>query len=271
MPKAGNEKKAKAPDATEPKKKKTVVKKKPAVAKKAPDDKTAYDKMAKPKEAKVTKEAKAVAVLDAIEAHGYTAVIREYEETTVKKVIDSYVRAGLKVLEIATSCPQWAKAVKALRAKSPEVVVGVGTCLTVEHCQAAVKAGAQFVVSPIFDEAVVKEAVRLKTPMMPGCATPAEMKRATALGCPIQKLFKDTTLRVTLSTVGKNENCNCDEAVEKAKEEMKAAEKAPAAKSPKSSPRSSKAPSIKSLGSARSSKSGSEKGSVASSEASFVE
>ena len=162
----------------------------------------------------MTKEAKAVAVLDAIEAHGYTAVIREYEETTVKKVIDSYVRAGLKVLEIATSCPQWAKAVKALRAKSPEVVVGVGTCLTVEHCQAAVKAGAQFVVSPIFDEAVVKEAVRLKTPMMPGCATPAEMKRATALGCPIQKLFKDTTLRVTLSTVGKNEICNCDEAVE---------------------------------------------------------
>ena len=71
------------------------------------------------------------------------------------------------------------------------MLVGVGTCLTVGQCKAAVAAGAQFVVSPVLDEAVVKEAKRLKTPMVPGCSTPSELNRAHQLGCPIQKLFPE--------------------------------------------------------------------------------
>jgi len=61
----------------------------------------------------------------------------------------------------------------------------------VGQCKAAVAAGAQFVVSPVLDEKVVKEAARSKTTMVPGCSTPSEMHRAHQLGCPIQKLFPE--------------------------------------------------------------------------------
>ena len=159
------------------------------------------------------KQERAEAVVQSIEQHGYTAVVRAYESTTVAKIIDQYVKGGLKVIEVTTSCPGYAKAIKELRTKKPDVLVGVGQCLTVLQCKTAISAGAQFVVSPVFDEAVVKEAIKRNTPMMPGCATPGEMKRAQQIApklCSIQKLFPETKLPVVLQSVGKSGAvCDC--------------------------------------------------------------
>lgn len=129
-------------------------------------------------------------VAQAIERHGYAAVVRAFEGQQVRPVIEAYLAGGLKVIEITTSCPGWAKYITEYRRRK-DLLVGVGTCLTVAQCKEAVAAGAQFVVSPVFDEAVVKEATRLKAPMVPGCSTPSEMNRAHQMGCPFQKLFPE--------------------------------------------------------------------------------
>ena len=53
----------------------------------------------------------------------------------------------------------------------------------------AVEQGARFLVSPVVDEAVIEEAVRLGVAMMPGTHTPTEMLRAHRAGAQLQKLF----------------------------------------------------------------------------------
>ena len=53
---------------------------------------------------------------------------------------------------------------RALRERRPEVIVGVGACTTPLQCKTAVASGAQFVVSPAFDEALVKEGAFARHP-----------------------------------------------------------------------------------------------------------
>ena len=55
--------------------------------------------------------------------------------------------------------------------------------------RAAVAHGAVFLVSPIVDEEVIEEALRLDVAIMPGTHTPTEMVRAHRAGAPLQKLF----------------------------------------------------------------------------------
>lgn len=59
-------------------------------------------------------------------------------------------------------------------AHRPGVLVGLGTCLTPEDAQRGIAAGASFVVSPVLDDAVVRETLRANCVSIPGCSTPSE-------------------------------------------------------------------------------------------------
>jgi 2-dehydro-3-deoxyphosphogluconate aldolase/(4S)-4-hydroxy-2-oxoglutarate aldolase len=74
-------------------------------------------------------------------------------------------------------------------ARDEELLVGAGTVLTPDQARAAVKAGARFLVSPVVDPAVIRTAVELDVPCVPGAFTPTEMMAATAAGADIVKLF----------------------------------------------------------------------------------
>jgi 2-dehydro-3-deoxyphosphogluconate aldolase/(4S)-4-hydroxy-2-oxoglutarate aldolase len=59
----------------------------------------------------------------------------------------------------------------------------------VEDAEAAVRAGAKFLVSPVVDEVVIEKAASLGVAMMPGTHTPTEMWKAHQAGASLQKLF----------------------------------------------------------------------------------
>jgi 2-dehydro-3-deoxyphosphogluconate aldolase/(4S)-4-hydroxy-2-oxoglutarate aldolase len=61
--------------------------------------------------------------------------------------------------------------------------------LTVEQARRAVDAGATFLVSPVADEAVIREATARGVAIMPGVHTPTEMLMAHRAGAPLLKLF----------------------------------------------------------------------------------
>jgi len=69
------------------------------------------------------------------------------------------------------------------------LAVGAGTVLTPEEAVRACDQGAEFLVSPVVDEAVIREATRLGVPIIPGTQTPTEMLTAHQHGAPLQKLF----------------------------------------------------------------------------------
>lgn len=117
-----------------------------------------------------------------------SAIVRTNSADSARRAMLAAVKGGFRVCEFTLTVPGALDLVREFRANK-DLIVGAGTVLTQEDARAAVGAGAQFLVSPVVDEAVIAEATKLNVAMMPGCATPTEMLRAHRAGAQLQKLF----------------------------------------------------------------------------------
>jgi 2-dehydro-3-deoxyphosphogluconate aldolase / (4S)-4-hydroxy-2-oxoglutarate aldolase len=95
---------------------------------------------------------------------------------------------GLPCAEVTFRTARAAEALK-LMARDPRLVVGAGTVLTVEQLDAAVKAGATYVVTPGYGRDVVRACQDRGIPVIPGVATPTEIQMALADGITLVKFF----------------------------------------------------------------------------------
>jgi 2-dehydro-3-deoxyphosphogluconate aldolase/(4S)-4-hydroxy-2-oxoglutarate aldolase len=98
------------------------------------------------------------------------------------------VEGGIRFIEITFSVPGADEVVRKLSADD-RVSVGAGTVLSVDDARRALKAGASYIVSPNFDEDVVKFTKKEGAASIPGAATPTEIYRAHKAGGDIIKLF----------------------------------------------------------------------------------
>lgn len=69
------------------------------------------------------------------------------------------------------------------------MTVGAGTVINTVQCQAAIDAGAQFIVSPGLSEEVALLCKKNEIPYYPGCVTPTEIMKAISLGLDVVKFF----------------------------------------------------------------------------------
>lgn len=76
------------------------------------------------------------------------------------------------------------------------LTLGVGTVLNPEQVINAKEAGAKFIVSPNFNEKVVKETLKQGLVSMPGAMTPTEVLAADEVGADFIKLFPAGTLGI---------------------------------------------------------------------------
>lgn len=76
------------------------------------------------------------------------------------------------------------------------LTLGVGTVLNPEQVINAKEAGAKFIVSPNFNEKVVKETLKQGLVSMPGAMTPTEVLAADEAGADFIKLFPAGTLGI---------------------------------------------------------------------------
>ena len=83
------------------------------------------------------------------------------------------------------------KVIEALANKytNGEMMLGAGTVLDSETARMAILSGANFVVSPGFNEDAAKLCNRYRVPYMPGCMTVTEVLRAMEAGADIIKIF----------------------------------------------------------------------------------
>lgn len=98
------------------------------------------------------------------------------------------VRGGLPVLEVTLRTPAALAAMQAM-ARVPGAIVGAGTVLDAGMLQAAVQAGAQFLVSPGYSDSVAAAARASGVPWLPGTATAGEVMRAREAGFNRLKFF----------------------------------------------------------------------------------
>ncbi len=96
---------------------------------------------------------------------------------------------NLPCAEITFRTAAAAQAIEKMSAAHPDICVGAGTVLTVAQAETAKAAGAQFVVTPGFDEAVVDWCLANDMPITPGVMTPTEINMALNKGLSLMKFF----------------------------------------------------------------------------------
>lgn len=99
------------------------------------------------------------------------------------------VAGGIDVMEITFRTAAAPEAIRAVAENCPEMLVGAGTILNLEQAKLAVKMGAKFIVSPGFDEEVVRWCVENGIAVTPGCVTPTEIMAAIKCGLKVVKFF----------------------------------------------------------------------------------
>lgn len=84
--------------------------------------------------------------------------------------------------------------VAARNAEMPGLLLGVGTISTADEADQFVAAGADFLISPFFDESVSNAVKVAGVPWIPGAMTPREIHLAKQAGCVMIKLFPGNVL-----------------------------------------------------------------------------
>ena len=99
------------------------------------------------------------------------------------------VEGGLPCAEVTFRTEAAEESIRFMAEQFPEMLVGAGTVLTTEQVDAAVGAGAKFIVSPGLNPEIVKYCLEKNIAVTPGVVTPSEMAQAVELGLPLVKFF----------------------------------------------------------------------------------
>lgn len=105
-----------------------------------------------------------------------------------RPLAEALVAGGLKVLEVTLRTPVALDAIRRMKLV-PGAVVGAGTVTNKDELEAAMKAGAEFIVSPGLTEPLAKAAARAGIPLLPGVATAGDIMRGLDLGLRHFKFF----------------------------------------------------------------------------------
>jgi 2-dehydro-3-deoxyphosphogluconate aldolase/(4S)-4-hydroxy-2-oxoglutarate aldolase len=131
-------------------------------------------------------------VTAAVIRSGVVAILRAKTADGFAAVADILVGAGITALEVTLTSRGAIDAIAGLRRQlSAGVAIGAGTVLTADEAKASVDAGAEFLVSPVLDRALV---AGFSVPFYPGALTPTEVLTAQRDGAPIVKLFPATAV-----------------------------------------------------------------------------
>jgi 2-dehydro-3-deoxyphosphogluconate aldolase/(4S)-4-hydroxy-2-oxoglutarate aldolase len=114
-------------------------------------------------------------------------VIKELKETD--KILTALKGVGINTAEITFRTACAAEAIEYACKNYPEMSIGAGTVINAQQCEAALKAGAQFIVSPGLSVSVAKICIERNIPYYPGCVTPTEIMQALELGITTVKFF----------------------------------------------------------------------------------
>ena len=113
-------------------------------------------------------------------------------------IAKALLEGGVPSIEVTMSTPKAIAGIEMLAdALGDKAIVGVGTVIDPATARDAIAAGAQFVVSPIFDEQIVQTTIRYGKISIPGAFTPTEILKAWTAGGDIVKVFPSTALGPT--------------------------------------------------------------------------
>ncbi|MEV7909148.1 bifunctional 4-hydroxy-2-oxoglutarate aldolase/2-dehydro-3-deoxy-phosphogluconate aldolase [Streptomyces griseus] len=99
------------------------------------------------------------------------------------------VAGGLPAIEVTLRTPAALESIRAMAAEVPGAVVGAGTVISPEHVRDTVDAGARFLVSPGWTDALLEAMKASGLPFLPGVSTTSEVVAMLERGVREMKFF----------------------------------------------------------------------------------
>ena len=132
-------------------------------------------------------------VLERIYEEKIIAIVRGIPSTQIVGLARALTEGGVSCIEVTFDQAAPKDTLASLRAIKSElgeaVCLGAGTVMTVEQVELAAQAGAEYMISPNVDEAVIRATKALGKVSIPGAMTPTETAFAYQCGADIVKLF----------------------------------------------------------------------------------
>lgn len=128
-------------------------------------------------------------IINRIEDTGIVPVVVLEHEKDAMKLGEALCENGLMCAEITFRTKEAAQALRRMKKEFPQMLIGAGTVLTKEQVNAAIEAGAEFIVSPGFDEEIVDACIDQHILSLPGCVTPTEIAKAVKRNLKVVKFF----------------------------------------------------------------------------------
>ena len=132
-------------------------------------------------------------------------VVKLEKAEDAKDLAGALVRGGIPCAEVTFRTDAAAEAIRRMSESYPDMLVGAGTVLETEQVDAAIEAGAKFIVSPGLNPKIVRYCQEKGIPVYPGVATASEIEQALELGLSVVKFFPGRSKRrrqSNQSTVG---------------------------------------------------------------------
>lgn len=132
-----------------------------------------------------------IEILQLLNKEKLVAVIRADSLEKGLKIVDAVVKGGIYFIEITFTVPNADILIEQLVKKYEKsgVIIGAGTCLDSETARLAILKGAQFIVSPGYNEQLVRLCNRYRIPIMAGGQTINDFIAAAEMGVDVIKLF----------------------------------------------------------------------------------
>ena len=129
-------------------------------------------------------------ILERIRADGVVPILRTPTANDALEMAEALRHAGMRSIEIPLTVPGALEAITELAGSwSPDLLVGAGSVLQIDQAMAVAKAGATFLVMPVFDAAVVAYCRANGLACFPGALTANEIYTAWRAGADVVKVF----------------------------------------------------------------------------------
>ena len=126
--------------------------------------------------------------LEIIAQNQLVPVIALEQSDMAVPLAEALIAGGLPIAEITFRTAAAEQVIRSMVAQGG-LCVGAGTVLSIDQVDQAQEAGAQFIVSPGFNPAVVRRCLDLGLTVFPGTSTPSDLDRALDHGLTAVKFF----------------------------------------------------------------------------------
>ena len=121
---------------------------------------------------------------------GVVAIIRADSSEQLIDASRALIDGGVSGIEITMTTPNALKVIADVRSIfGDKVLAGVGSVLDAKTAQAAIEAGAEYVITPVLKPEVIAFCNSAGKPIFAGCYTPTEAQTAYEFGADFIKIF----------------------------------------------------------------------------------